>query len=149
MESCLVFPTSPTGNQRRIELAGVDLWISPRIDNIFVYPSQVDIHQLKQALSHTLSLWPLVAGRFLFVDDEHYVIEMSDQGIPFSVVNDTELLRWPLDHHVVLDSSEGRLQMFLDEVSTSELYRGSIDEPLFRIRLTHLTQSGEWIMATS
>lgn len=56
MESCLVFAASPTGHQRRVELAGVDLWITPRIDNVFVYPSEVDIDRLKRALSYTLSL---------------------------------------------------------------------------------------------
>lgn len=74
---------------------------------------------------------------------------MSDQDIPFSVVNNAELLRWPLGLNVVLNSAEGRLQMFLDEVSTANLYGGSPDEPLFRLRMTHLMQSGEWVMATS
>jgi hypothetical protein len=149
MKSWLIFPSSPAGNNHRIELAGIDLWIIPRIDNVFVYPSDLDIDRLKEALSRTLSLWPLIAGRFLLVNDEHYVIEMSDNGIPFSIIDNTELARWPLDWNVVLDAEEGRLQRFLDEVPTIKLLHGSSDVPLFRLRMTHLIQSGEWIMGTS
>ncbi len=65
MKSWLIPPSSPTGNNHRIELAGMDLWIIPRIDNVFVYPSDLDIDRLKEALGRTLSLWPLIAGRFL------------------------------------------------------------------------------------
>jgi hypothetical protein len=49
----------------------------------------------------------------------------------------------------VLDAEEGRLQRFLDEVPTIKLLHGSSDVPLFRLRMTHLIQSGEWIMGTS
>ena len=149
MKSWLIFPSSSNGNNRRIELAGIDLWIIPRIDNVFVYPSDLNINRLKQALSHTLSLWPLIAGRFLLVDDEHYVIEMSDNGIPFSIIENTELTRWPLDLNVVLDAAKGQLQTFIDEVQTTKLLHESIDEPLFRLKITHLLQSDEWIMGIS
>jgi hypothetical protein len=149
MRSWLILPSTPTGNNRRIELAGIDLWIIPRIDNVFVYPSDLNIDRLKEALSRTLSLWPLIAGRFLLINDKHYVIEMSDNGIPLSLIDNTELVRWPLDWNVVVDAEEGQLQRFLDEVPTAKLLRGSSDEPLFRLRMTRLIQSGEWIMGTS
>jgi hypothetical protein len=55
MSSCfLVSASTPTGNNRHIELAGMEL---------FVYPAQIKI---KQALSQTLSIWPILAGRILF-----------------------------------------------------------------------------------
>ncbi|CAF4108116.1 unnamed protein product, partial [Adineta steineri] len=68
--SFLVSPSTPTGNNRRIELAGMDLWLMARIDNVFVYPSEIKIDQLKEALSQTLSLWPLVAGRTILENDQ-------------------------------------------------------------------------------
>lgn len=54
--SWLVHPSISTGNNRRIELPGVDLLIIARIDNVFVYPSNVDIERLKNALGRALSL---------------------------------------------------------------------------------------------
>lgn len=149
MKSWLIPPSLSTGNNHRIELAGIDLWIIPCIDNVFVYPSDLDIDRLKEALGRTLSLWPLIAGRFLLIDDKRYVIEMSDNGIPISFVENTELTRWPLNLNVVLDTTEEQLEIFLDKVSTIKLLYGSLDEPLFRIKLTRLVQSGEWIMGTS
>jgi hypothetical protein len=49
----------------------------------------------------------------------------------------------------VLDTTEKQLETFIDEVPTTKLLHGSPDEPLFRLKLTHLLQSGEWIMGTS
>ncbi|CAF1093864.1 unnamed protein product [Adineta steineri] len=149
MQSWLIPPIPPTGNNQRIELAGLDLWISHCINDVFVYPADLDIDRLKQALSRTLSLWPLIAGRFLLINDEHYIIEMSDNGIPLSFVENTELTQWPLNLNVVLDAAEDRLTKFIDKVSTAKLLRGSLDEPLLRIKITRLVQSGEWIMGTS
>jgi hypothetical protein len=57
--SWLVHPSSPTGNNRRIELAGMDLLIIARIDNVFVYPSDIDIKRFKDALGRALSLYGL------------------------------------------------------------------------------------------
>ncbi|UJR06831.1 hypothetical protein I4U23_011119 [Adineta vaga] len=149
MQSCLILPSLSTGNCRQIKLAGIDLWITPRIDNVFVYPADLNINRLKEALSRTLSIWPLVAGRFLLLNNTQYIIEMSDNGIPFSFVENNELIQWPTNLNVVLDSAEGRLQMFIDEVLTNKLHHGSADEPLFRLKITHLIQSGEWTMGIS
>jgi hypothetical protein len=149
MNSLLVFPSSPTGNNRQIDLTGIDLWIIPRIDNVFVYPCDLNTDRLKNALSRTLSLWPLIAGRFLLLDAEHYVIEMSDNAIPVSFIDNTELTQWPLDSTIVHDTAEDRVQPFLDEVKSTKLLRGSLEEPLFRLKITRLVQSGEWVMGTS
>ncbi|CAF4241724.1 unnamed protein product, partial [Adineta steineri] len=58
--------STPTGNGRRIKLLSTDL-IFGGIDNVFVYPS-LDIDRLQNALSHTLSSWPILTGR-IFIDD--------------------------------------------------------------------------------
>ncbi|CAF4252713.1 unnamed protein product, partial [Rotaria sp. Silwood2] len=84
--SFLISPSPPTGNNRRIELAGIDLWILARIDNVFVYPSEINIDKFKEALSRTLSLWPFVAGRILLENSQHYIIEMCDNPIPITFV---------------------------------------------------------------
>jgi hypothetical protein len=83
-----------------------------------------------------------VAGCFLLLDDEHYVIEMSDNGIPVSLIENTELNKCPLNWNVVLDSVEDQLLAFLDEVQYEKVVRNSPDEPLFRLKITHLVQSG-------
>ena len=107
------------------------------------------IEQLKHALGRTLSLWPLVAGRCLLLDKEHYFIEMSDNGIPVSLINNTELSCWILDCNVVRSNHEGQLRAFLVEVPSEKLIFQYPDEPLFRLKVTHLLQSDEWVMGTS
>ncbi|CAM4836641.1 unnamed protein product [Rotaria magnacalcarata] len=149
MTSSLIRPSLPAGNNCRIALAGIDLWITPRIDNVFVYDTDLDIDRLKEALSRTLTAWPLVCGQFLVLDGENYVIEMSDNAIPFSLFNNTELARWPHDRTVVFNSVDGLLPPFLDEVKSEQLLKSSSYEPLFRLKVTRLIQSGEWVMGTS
>ncbi|CAF3956607.1 unnamed protein product [Rotaria sp. Silwood1] len=149
MTSWLVLPSPPTGNNRHIELAGTDLWITGCINNVFVYPSALDVDKFKEALSRTLSLWPFIAGRFLVLDGEHYIIEMSDNAIPVSLIENNVLTNWPLDSNVVIDKNSNQLQPYLDEVQTKKLIGGSRDEPLVRLKLYHLVQSGEWIMGAS
>lgn len=150
MNSCLIYPSSPTGKNNRIELAGIDLWILPRIDNIFVYPSKLDIDRIKEALAHALSLYPLVAGRFLLRNVNEYVIEMVDNGIPFSFVENDQLDRWLLHQNVLVDSVDSDVQIFLDPVATEKLMIvEDVDEPLFRMKLTHLVKSDEWILGIS
>ena len=91
----------------------------------------MDIDRLKDALGRTLHRWPIVAGRFLVDDGEHYVIDMSDNPIPVSFCDNIELARWSSSTDVVHDAGEGCLQPFLDEVKTEELQRSSTFEPLF------------------
>jgi hypothetical protein len=102
----LVPPSPPTGKSHRIELAGIDLWVIARIDNLFVYPSELNVDRLRDALGRTLSLWPLVAGRFLLLEDNHYVIEMSDNAIPIIYAENTELPKWPVNSNVVVKPNE-------------------------------------------
>ncbi len=147
--SWLISPSSPTGNNRHIELAGIDLLIIARIDNVFVYPSDVDIERLKDALSRALSLWPLVAGRFLLLDDDHYVIEMSDNAIPVTLIENTDLSKWSINSNIVVEIIQNPLEPFIDYTQVEKMVRGSLDEPLFRLKLTRLVQSGEWIIGTS
>ena len=149
MTSASVFPSTPTGNNRRIELAGTDLWITPRIDNVFIYPSKLDSDRFKEALGRTLAIWPLVCGRFLIFDEQHYVIEMSDHAIPVLFAENSEIEKWPLGLSVVLDSAEGLLQPFLDEIRSARLLEGDANEPLFRLKTTHLTRSDEWVLGAS
>jgi hypothetical protein len=149
MTSWLVFPSPPRGNNDCIELAGTDLWITGSINNVFVYRSALNVDKFTEKLSLTLSLWPLIAGRFFVLEGEHYIIEMSDNAVPVSLIENTDLTKWPLDSNVVIDKNSNQLQPFLDEVQTTKLIGGSRDEPLFRLKLTHLVQSGEWIMGAS
>jgi len=148
-ECDLVFPSSKKGNNRCIELAGLDLWIIPRIDNVFVYSSEINIENFKNALGYTLTLWPLVTGRFLGVENDRYFIKMSDNGIPVTVIENTELKKWPLDDNVVVDINKNTLLPFIDGVQTMKLMATSNDEPLVRLQLTHIKESGEWVLGTS
>jgi hypothetical protein len=145
----LVFPSNPSGNNRRIELAGFDLWKTACIDNVFVYPSEINIDQFKQALGRTLSLWPLVVGRVRVEDDEHYMIEMSDNGIPVTFVHNSELSKWPLDSKVIVELNKNPLEPFLDAIQAVKIFGNSQDEPLVRIKLTHLVQSNECVLGVS
>ena len=77
------------------------------------------------------------------------MIEMSDSSIPASLVENTELSSWPLDFHVVIDTHHTFFKSFLDEIDLSKLVRDSQNESLFRLKLTHIHQSDEWVMGTS
>lgn len=101
MECWFILPSSPTGNNRRIELNGIDIRSGIGIDNVFVYSFDVNIDRLKEALSYTLSVWPIVSGRFRFVDNVSFVIEMSDNGIPMTFIRNTQLNQWTCDSNVV------------------------------------------------
>ncbi|CAF3889720.1 unnamed protein product, partial [Didymodactylos carnosus] len=113
-----------------------------RIDNVFVYPSEINIDQFKEALSRTSSLWPLVAGRVRLEDDERYMIEMSDNPITVTLVINNDLNKWPLDSNVIVELNQNPLPAFLDEIQVTKVFDKSQDEPLVRIKLTHLIQSG-------
>jgi hypothetical protein len=147
--SFLVYPSTPTGNNHRIELAGFDLWTIARIDNVFVYPSEINIDQFKEALSRTLSLWPIVAGRTILENNEHYIIEMCDNPIPVTLVINNDLNKWPLDSNVIVEYNEKLLPTFIDEVQVTKLFTNSSDEPLVRFKLTHIVESDEWVLGIS
>ncbi|CAF3924988.1 unnamed protein product [Rotaria sp. Silwood1] len=149
MTSWLVSPSLPTGNSRRIELPGTDLWIIARTDKVFVYPSELNIEQFKDSLSRTLSIWPIVAGHFLLLDDGHYLIEMSDNPIPVSYTENTDLSAWPVNLNIVSELHQNPLVPFIDGVDVVKLIPGSQYEPLIRLRLTRLVQSGEWVLGVS
>lgn len=145
----LVSSATPTGNHRRIQLANLDLWIIPRIDNVFVYPAALDMERFKGAVSHAISACPLVAGRFLKHDNDQYFIELSDNGIPVTYVEDQELKEWPLDANVVVELAENKLAPFIDAVQTINLLRNPSEEPLVRLKITRIVQSNEWVLGTS
>jgi len=145
----LVYPSIPTGNNRRIELAGLDLWRMARIDNVFVYPSEINVDRFTDALSRTLSLWPLIAGRSRLEFGKHYIIEMSDKSIPMTLITNYDLVKWPFDSNVIIDFYKHSLSTYIDEVQVTNLFDNSQDEPLIRIKLTHIMQSNEWILGIS
>ena len=147
--SWLVSPSSPTGHSRQIELAGVDLWIFASTDKVFIYPAELDIDRFTDALSRTLSAWPIVAGRFLLLENEHYVIEMSDNPVPVTYAENKTLEAWPAHMSIVLELHQNPLVPFIDPVEIIKLVSGSQDEPLFRLKLTRIVQSGEWVMGVS
>ncbi|CAF2883993.1 unnamed protein product [Rotaria sp. Silwood2] len=145
----LVYPSVPTGNNCRIELAGLDLWRMARIDNVFVYPSEINIDCFNDALSRTLTLWPLIAGRSYLDNNEDYFIEMCDNPIPVTLNNNYDLVQWPFDSNVIVDFYKNSLSTYIDEVQTTKLFDNTQNEPLIRIKLTHIIQSNEWIFGIS
>lgn len=145
----LVLPAPPTGNARRIELAGIDLWLDARIDNIFVYPSELNIDRFKNALGQTLSRWPLVAGHLLLIDENRYLIEMADHAIPIFIVDNHDLMEWPFGSNVVVEKGYSLLQPYFSFVRTQRLLDCSPYEPLFQMKITHIVQSNQWILGVS
>ncbi|CAF4504575.1 unnamed protein product [Rotaria sp. Silwood2] len=145
----LVLPSPPTGNARRIELAGIDLWLDARIDSIFVYPSTLNLDRFKEALSRTLSRWPLVAGHLLLLDDNRYFIEMADHAIPVFIVDNHDLPQWPFDSTVVVEKGSSLLQPYFSFVQTRKLLNCSPYEPLVQMKITHIIQSNQWVLGIS
>jgi hypothetical protein len=89
--SFLVSASIPTGNNRRIELAGMDLW-----------------------------LWPIVTGRILCENDENYFIEMCDNSIPITFVTNNELKECPFDSNVILEVNNQLFLTFIDQVQVNK-----------------------------
>lgn len=145
----LVLPSPPTGKGQRIELAGLDLWLDARIDNIFVYPSSLNIDQFKKALGNTLSRWPLVAGHLLLVDKDRYFIEMVDHAIPIFIENNKDLAEWPFDPTVVVEKGYSLLQPYFNFVQTQKLLNDSSYEPLVKMKITRIVQSNQWVLGIS
>ncbi|CAF1340614.1 unnamed protein product [Rotaria sordida] len=132
--------SSPTGNGRRIQILSTDL-IFGGIDNVFIYPS-LDVDRLRNALSRTLSFWPIITGRILVDNDDQYFIKFTDNSIPFTYIENDQLEQWP-DLPVVVDDMT-LIQPFIDSVQ----YKPEI-EPLLRIKVTRLVRSNEYILGTS
>jgi hypothetical protein len=80
-----------------LSFPGTDLWIIACTDQVFVYSFELDIEQFKDALSRSLSVWLFVADPFLQLDDDHYCIEMSDNLIPVTYAENTELPVCPIE----------------------------------------------------
>lgn len=149
MTSWLVSPSSPTDNNRQIKLAGIDLWIGLSTIRVFVYPSELNIDRFNDALSRALSVFPHVAGRFLLVNDNEYIIEMSDNPIPVTYTENTELASWPTNMNIISDQHNKSILPFIDEVRNLKLVYGSETEPLLRLKLTRIQQSDEWVLGVS
>ena len=149
MITCQILPSPATGKNRRIELSGIDLWLNVWINNIFVYPSVLDIDQLKKAVGHALARYPLVSGQLLLLNSDRYFIEMSDHSIPISFTENNELSKWPLDSTVVISDGHTLFKPYLSPVPTEQSTDNSQHEPLFHMKLTHIVQSDELIMGIS
>jgi hypothetical protein len=147
--SLRVSPSPPTGHDRRIDLAGMDLWLSVCIDNVFVYPEEIKVDQLREALGQTLSLWRLVTGGIVIEDDRQYTIEMCDNPIPIMLVVNHDLAEWPLNSNVIVDAGDERFLTFIDQVQVTRSFAPSDDEPLVRLKLTQIVQSDEWVLGIS
>jgi len=131
---------SPSGNGRRIVLFGTDL-IFGNIENVFVYPT-LDVNRFRDALHQTLSYWPIVTGHLLIDENDQYIIECSDNSIPLTYTENDQLICWP-DLPVIVDDMT-ILQPFIDSVQHKPER-----EALVRFKITHLLQSGEYVLGTS
>ena len=131
--------TPPTGGGRRLELVGIDL-IFGGIDNLFVYPT-LDVRRVKEALSVTLSSWPILTGR-VQEENDRYFLHFSDHSVPLSYAENTELQSWP-DLPVVVEDPRD-IQPFIDSVR----YQPDV-EPLLRLKITRLVRSEEYLLGVS
>ena len=112
--------------------------IAACIDNVFVYPTEVDIERLKEALSQTLSLWSLGTGRFRPLADSRYFIEMVNNCIPVTYTKNTDLEKWSLNREIVVDIVENQLLPFINALQTTKLLHCPGEELLVRLRLTQV-----------
>ncbi|UJR11164.1 hypothetical protein I4U23_015345 [Adineta vaga] len=136
----LINASSSSGNNRRIKLLSTDL-IFGGIDNFFVYPS-LDVNRLQDAISRTLSFWPILTGRVFIENDDDYFIQFSDESIPFTYCENDQLEQWPNLPVIVDDASI--LQPFIDSIQ----FKPEV-EPLLRLKVTRLVRSNEYVLGTS
>ncbi|CAF4350064.1 unnamed protein product [Rotaria sp. Silwood2] len=74
---------------------------------------------------------------------------MCDNPIPITFVVNNNLKEWPLDSSVIAEVNDKLLQTFIDEVQVTKFFNNPSDEPLVRFKLTHIVQSGEWVLGIS
>jgi predicted transcriptional regulator with HTH domain len=139
--SSLIYADSPNGNNRRISLTGIDM-VPVAVDNVFIYPF-LDLNRLEKALRRTISDWPIVVGRLHIINNEDYFIELSDNGIPLTYIENDKIEEWPILPVVVED--ESKLKPFIDSVPNEP----NENESLVRLKLTHLIRSNEYILGVS
>ncbi|CAF1078887.1 unnamed protein product [Rotaria sordida] len=143
------FPLESTGKNCRIQLSGLDLWITLRITRLFVYPKEINIDKLKESVSRALSIWPIMSGRYIVIDNDKHFIEMSDNPIPFCFIKNDLLDKSPFDSNMILNVIDCSYLSFIDPIDVDKLVGGSLDEPLLRLKLTHIEKSNEWIIGVS
>lgn len=126
-------------------------------------PTFIDLDRWNVALSRTLNKFPPVAGRLRKAKDVVGVkggiyIQLTNDGIPVTVVDDFETSSWPFtnvggsacfthqmntDYSEVLPSAEG----WTSNIPTSSVI--DQDEPLVRFKLTRLHKTGELVYTCS
>ncbi|CAF2185874.1 unnamed protein product [Rotaria magnacalcarata] len=121
MNSYLAQSKSSTWSNRRVEIAGIDLWMIVRINYVFVYSSILDIDRIQAALSDVLSLRSLVAGRLVCHENDRYAIDMTGNTITITIIENSELLSCPFSCHVKIGAGYILFKSFLDEFDQSKL----------------------------
>lgn len=149
MQLSWLVPACPSGKNRRIELPGLDLWLLARIDKIFIYPNEFNRVKFDQALTETLSHWPLVTGRFIKAETDRFFIEMSDRPIPVTYLESDDRFAWTDTSPIVTPLDQNRLEPYIDGVDVLKISNGSSEEPLVRFKLSKSVSSGQWIMGVS
>ncbi|KAJ7125343.1 hypothetical protein C8R44DRAFT_980526 [Mycena epipterygia] len=152
MAEYLVKPKNPT------VLAGRSVWEYPAtdtlvlffvMDGLFILPEFIDIERWKDALSKTLALYPPVAGRLRTSPSKDgkkggVYIELTNSGVPVSVVDDYESTEFPLTSVVVSPESAAP---WMDPIPVTEVL--DQDEPLVRFRFHKLHKTGEMVYTCS
>ena len=90
-----------------------------------------------------------MAARAQVDDDDCYFIETSDGTFPVTLIHNEDLVQWSMGTHVVVGMDDTLLPTFLDSVRPLKIFDTTEREPLVRFELTHLVQSGEWILGAS
>ncbi|TDL21728.1 hypothetical protein BD410DRAFT_898794 [Rickenella mellea] len=148
-ERYLVPPSTPTLPS---ELDGQDVLVYPPTDTLaltlimegaWILPAVIDIKRYNDALAKALTVFRPVAGRLRKFPDTGtkkggVYIQLTNSGIPVSVVDDYETTRVDLEHAVVPTTEE-----YNDLIPVTKVLEH--DEPLLRIRFTRLHKTGQMV----
>ncbi|TDL16836.1 hypothetical protein BD410DRAFT_794938 [Rickenella mellea] len=111
------------------------------MEGVWVLPTFIDVKRYNEALSKALSIFPPVAGRLRKFPDTDGVrgsiyIQLTNSGIPVSVMDDYEATRVTLDNAIVPTTEE-----WTDSIPATELLEN--DEPLLRVRFIKIHKTGQ------
>ncbi|KAJ7122980.1 hypothetical protein C8R44DRAFT_785106 [Mycena epipterygia] len=119
------------------------------MDGLFILPEFIDIERWNDSLAKALALFPPVAGRLRTSPSNAgkkggVYLQLTNSGIPVSVVDDYETTEFPLDSVVVPPESAAP---WMDPIPVLQVL--DQDEPLVRFRFTRLHKTGEMVYAIS
>ncbi|CAL1702969.1 unnamed protein product [Somion occarium] len=138
----VIKPMEPTilGSQLYYELLPTDLLIGLSVETLHVIPGPLETSGFLDALSKTLSVYPLSAGRFEPSSEPRgkWKIRLTNSGVPLKFLTSNADQIMP-DNRVIQNQGVASL---VEKVNVTKILRPYNDEPLARFTIIYFVKIG-------